>query len=200
MIDYGYVLVFFGSLVEGDATLMTAAFLSHQGHLSFLGVLATAALASTLLNETVYHLSRTRSRQYFERKISRTSKVRTSSGLDSQPIRAASVVLSIPLWLSTCHTSGMRRYRDAAIGLFVIERSGRSALGDSARVLRDMLSELQFNAFGMEFERTNGTSHWPRSQLGGRYWFCMIRNCTWSLRCCCEQDSSRSLNHLDYVI
>jgi membrane protein DedA with SNARE-associated domain len=64
-----YLLVFLGSIVEGDATLLTAAFLAHQGHLSFPGVLAIAALASTMTNEVAYHLARTRSRRYFERKV-----------------------------------------------------------------------------------------------------------------------------------
>src|SRR5688572_21195622 len=65
----GYVLVFFGSLLEGDATLLTAAFLAHQRHFNLLGVMAVAALASTLANEAVYYLARTRSRKYFERKV-----------------------------------------------------------------------------------------------------------------------------------
>jgi membrane protein DedA with SNARE-associated domain len=69
-----YVLVFFGSMVEGDATLLTAAFLAHSGKLNFIGVLLTAGLASTILNEAVYHLSRTRSRLYFERKIAQHPK------------------------------------------------------------------------------------------------------------------------------
>ena len=65
----GYLLVFLGSLIEGDATLLTAAFLAHQGYLNFAGVLAVAALSSTLANEVVYHLARSRSRNYFERKV-----------------------------------------------------------------------------------------------------------------------------------
>lgn len=89
MVDYGYLLVFLGSIVEGDATLMTAAFLSHQGHLSFYGVLGTAALASTVLNEAVYHLSRTRSRRFFERKISKHPKY----GRVQDWIRSRSILL-----------------------------------------------------------------------------------------------------------
>ena len=68
-LSYGYVLVFLGSMIEGDATLLTAGFLAHQGHFSFPGVLLTAAVASTIVNETVYHLARKRSRRYFERKV-----------------------------------------------------------------------------------------------------------------------------------
>lgn len=69
-----YVLIFFGSMIEGDATLLAAAFLARRGKLSFVAVLLTAALASTILNEAVYHLSRTRSRLYFERKIAKHPK------------------------------------------------------------------------------------------------------------------------------
>lgn len=71
---YAYILVFFGSMLEGDASLITAAFLAHQGKLSFAAVLATAGFASTLLNEAVYHLARSRSRKYFEAKIAKHPK------------------------------------------------------------------------------------------------------------------------------
>jgi membrane protein DedA with SNARE-associated domain len=74
LLQYGYVLIFLGSIVEGDATLLTAAFLAHRGRLSFVAVLATAALASSMANEAVYHLSRSRSRSYFERKIAKHPK------------------------------------------------------------------------------------------------------------------------------
>jgi membrane protein DedA with SNARE-associated domain len=73
-LHYGYILVFFGSMLEGDASLITAAFLAHQGKLNFGGVLATAGIASTLLNEAVYHLARSRSRKYFERRITKHPK------------------------------------------------------------------------------------------------------------------------------
>jgi membrane protein DedA with SNARE-associated domain len=106
---YGYFLVFLGSLVEGDATLMTAAFLSHQGHLSFYGVLLTAALASTLLNEAVYHLSRTRSRTFFERKISRHPKY----GRVQDWIRSRSVLLL----LCSRYIFGFRMAIPAACGI-----------------------------------------------------------------------------------
>jgi len=69
-----YFLIFLGSIIEGDATLMTAAFLANRGTLNFIAVLLTAALASTIANQIVFHLSRTRSRLYFERKIAKHPK------------------------------------------------------------------------------------------------------------------------------
>jgi membrane protein DedA with SNARE-associated domain len=74
LLQYGYVLIFLGCIIEGDATLLASAFLAHRGSLNFVAVLVTAALASTLANEAVYHLSRTRSRAYFEKKISKHPK------------------------------------------------------------------------------------------------------------------------------
>jgi membrane protein DedA with SNARE-associated domain len=145
MIDYGYVLVFFGSLVEGDATLMTAAFLSHQGHLSFLGVLATAALASTLLNEAVYHLSRTRSRQYFERKISKHPKY----GRVQDWIRGRSVLLL----LFSRYIFGFRLAIPAACGVTGMRPSVFSSLNALGAALWVIPLGFLGYAFGAAIQR-----------------------------------------------
>jgi membrane protein DedA with SNARE-associated domain len=58
LLTYGYVLVFLGTIIEGDATLLAAAFLAHQGHFNLMGVLLVAALATTLANEGYYFLAR----------------------------------------------------------------------------------------------------------------------------------------------
>lgn len=105
----GYFLVFLGSIIEGDATLLTAAFLAHQGHLNFVGVLLSAALASTLINEAVYRLARTRSRRYFERKVAKHPKY----GRVQDWIRKRSVMLL----LCSRYIIGFRLAVPAACGM-----------------------------------------------------------------------------------
>jgi membrane protein DedA with SNARE-associated domain len=145
MMDYGYVLVFFGSLVEGDATLMTAAFLSHQGHLSFYGVLGTAALASTLLNETVYHLSRTRSRRYFEGKIAKHPKY----GRVQDWIRSRSVILL----LFSRYIFGFRMAIPAACGITGMRPSVFSSLNAAGAALWVIPLGYAGYAFGAVIQR-----------------------------------------------
>jgi membrane protein DedA with SNARE-associated domain len=104
-----YVLVFLGSILEGDATLLTAAFLAHQGHLNFAGVLAVAALTTTLVNELVYRLARTRSRNYFEKKVASHPKY----GRVQQWIQKRSVLLL----LCSRYIFGFRLAIPAACGM-----------------------------------------------------------------------------------
>lgn len=107
--DSSYWLVFLGSLVEGDATLLTAAFLSHRGPITLGGVLIAAATATTLGNEAVYHLSRNRSRRYFERKIGEHPKYRRVQNW----IRSRSAILL----LCSRYVFGFRWAIPAACGL-----------------------------------------------------------------------------------
>ena len=51
LLHYGYFFVFLGTVFEGDATLLTAAFLARRGHLDLLWVLALATLATLLADE-----------------------------------------------------------------------------------------------------------------------------------------------------
>lgn len=78
--QYGYVVLFVGSIVEGDGTLAVAAFLAHRGYFALLPVLTVAAVASTLANEGLYRAARLRGRAAFEDRIAtqpRYARVRT---------------------------------------------------------------------------------------------------------------------------
>jgi membrane protein DedA with SNARE-associated domain len=58
LLEYGYLFVFLGTIFEGDATLLTASFLSHRGHLNLALVLLTAALSTTACNQVYFYLAR----------------------------------------------------------------------------------------------------------------------------------------------
>jgi membrane protein DedA with SNARE-associated domain len=71
LLQYGYVLVFFGSIVEGDATLLTASFLANRGYLKLSYVILTAAIASTIFNEAVFFCARRSGKPFLERQAGR---------------------------------------------------------------------------------------------------------------------------------
>lgn len=56
LLHYGYLFVFLGTIVEGDATLLTAAFLAHRGYFRFSLVLLIAAL-TTIVASQIYFLT-----------------------------------------------------------------------------------------------------------------------------------------------
>lgn len=71
LLSYRYVFVFFGSIFEGDATLLGASFLAHRRLISLAAVIATATIASTLWNELIFYLSRKRGKGFFERRVAK---------------------------------------------------------------------------------------------------------------------------------
>src|SRR5687768_2184725 len=69
LLSYRYIIVFLGSIFEGDATLLAASFLAHRQVMSLAAVLATAAAATTLFNELVFYLSRKTGRDFLQRRL-----------------------------------------------------------------------------------------------------------------------------------
>jgi membrane protein DedA with SNARE-associated domain len=141
----GYLLVFVGSLLEGDATLLTAAFLAHQGHLDLTWVMALAALASTLANEAVYHLARSRSRDYFERKVAKHPKyARVQAWIQRR---------SVILLLSSRYIYGFRLAVPAACGMTGMPPAKFSALNAVGAALWVVPLGYLGYAFGSVLER-----------------------------------------------
>jgi lysylphosphatidylglycerol synthetase-like protein (DUF2156 family)/membrane protein DedA with SNARE-associated domain len=68
ILRYGYFLLFAGTMVEGDAFLLAAAFLSHRHYLSLPWVLAVATLATLTADQVYYQLARARGRAAFAAK------------------------------------------------------------------------------------------------------------------------------------
>ena len=71
LLQYGYVLIFVGSIVEGDATLLAASFLAHRGYFALPYVVLTAAIATTAWNEAVFHGARRAGKPFFERQAAK---------------------------------------------------------------------------------------------------------------------------------
>lgn len=74
LIRYGYLLLFAGVAVEGDAFLLAAAFLAHRGYLNLGWVIAVAVLATVTADQVYYYLARTRGREAFARRVASDSR------------------------------------------------------------------------------------------------------------------------------
>ncbi len=67
LLRYGYLVLFIGAAVEGDASLLTATFLAHLGYFAMPAVIATAAGATICANQVYYWLGRRHARAALER-------------------------------------------------------------------------------------------------------------------------------------
>jgi phosphatidylglycerol lysyltransferase len=68
IVQYGYLVLFAGTMVEGDTFLLAASFLAHRGYLHLAGVLAVATAATMVADQLYYHLARTRGQAAFAAK------------------------------------------------------------------------------------------------------------------------------------
>lgn len=58
LLHYGYLFIILGTVVEGDATLLTAAFLAHRGYFRLSWVLIAAGLSTTVASQVYYLVAR----------------------------------------------------------------------------------------------------------------------------------------------
>src|SRR5207247_202900 len=68
LLKYGYAVLFFGVLVEGEAFLLAAGFLAHRGYLQIPLVIAVAMAATTLGDHVYFKAARARGRAWLERR------------------------------------------------------------------------------------------------------------------------------------
>jgi membrane protein DedA with SNARE-associated domain len=71
LLTYRYVFVFFGSIFEGDATLLGASFLAHRHMISLAAVLVTATIATAIWNEVIFFVSRRNGKGFLEKRVAR---------------------------------------------------------------------------------------------------------------------------------
>jgi membrane protein DedA with SNARE-associated domain len=76
LLQYGYLVIFLGSIVEGDATLLTAAFLAHRNYFHLAYVMLTAGIATTAWNEVLFHGARRAGKPFLERHSARHKRYR----------------------------------------------------------------------------------------------------------------------------
>jgi lysylphosphatidylglycerol synthetase-like protein (DUF2156 family) len=71
LIKYGYVVLFLGVMIEGEAFLIAAALLAHRGTLHLYLVIAIAIAANCAADQAYYMVSRTRGRAWLEKRFGR---------------------------------------------------------------------------------------------------------------------------------
>lgn len=68
LLHYGYLIVFIGTIIEGDATLLAASFLVHRGYFSIPLLILTATVATSSANQLFYFLARRHGAAFLERR------------------------------------------------------------------------------------------------------------------------------------
>jgi membrane protein DedA with SNARE-associated domain len=106
----GYILIFFGSIFEGDATLLTASFLAHRQHFTLAGVMAVATAATTVANEVFFFLARRGGKAFLDKKVAHHPRYAKVGNL----VRRRSVLLL----LTSRYLIGFRLAIPVACGAF----------------------------------------------------------------------------------
>lgn len=116
LLHYGYLFVFVGAIVEGDATLLTASFLARRGYVDFLWVLIVAALGTIAANQTYFELARRKGPNWISNFPKAKPRIETITSWTTNyggPLILASRFLFgfrtlVPV---VCGASGMNRWR-----------------------------------------------------------------------------------------
>ena len=127
LLRYGYIFVVVGTIFEGDATLLTAAFLAHRGYLHLPWVLAIALVTTFCAAQVYFHVARRTGAKWMESMSSRGprfEKIVGWSKVHAGPLMFASRFMLgfrtvIPV---VCGANGMRPGLFAvwnAVGAFV---------------------------------------------------------------------------------
>ncbi|HEY6126078.1 MAG TPA: DedA family protein [Steroidobacteraceae bacterium] len=76
--QYGYLLIFVGTFVEGETLLMLGGYFAHRGYLDLAGVMATAFAAAVCGDQLFFHIGRRHATRLFERFPRLHDKVRVA--------------------------------------------------------------------------------------------------------------------------
>ncbi len=66
LLHYSYLFIFVGTVIEGDATLLTAAFLAHRGYFRLSLVLVVAGLSTLFASHAYYMVARRTGTKWLE--------------------------------------------------------------------------------------------------------------------------------------
>ncbi|TSC67458.1 MAG: hypothetical protein CEO19_222 [Parcubacteria group bacterium Gr01-1014_73] len=68
VVNYGYIALFAGSLIEGELVLIVAGFLAHLGLFNLLWVVAVALVGTIVGDQFYFYLGRHRGRQFLDKR------------------------------------------------------------------------------------------------------------------------------------
>ena len=111
--QYGYLLIFLGTLAEGETLLMLGGYFAHRGYLDLGGVIATSFIAALCGDQLFFHLGRSHAKGL----LARFPRLRDKVNLALQRVEQhqVKVVLSMRfLW-------GLRIALPVALGLTTMD-------------------------------------------------------------------------------
>lgn len=65
--QYGYAMIFLGTLAEGETLLLLAGYFAHRGYLDLTGVIVTSFVAAVCGDQLFFHLGRRHAKGLLER-------------------------------------------------------------------------------------------------------------------------------------
>ena len=68
LLHYGFLFVILGTVIEGDATLLTAAFLAHRGYFRLSLVFLVAGLTTLIASHVYYQIARASGMKWLEQR------------------------------------------------------------------------------------------------------------------------------------
>ncbi|MCX5851503.1 MAG: DedA family protein [Deltaproteobacteria bacterium] len=113
--NYGYIIIFFGTLLEGETVLVLAGFLAHRGYLELPLVIITAFAGSFIGDQFFFYLGRIKGISLIERHLSWKAKYDRASALLHKH--------QIPVILCFRFIYGMRTITPFLIGLSRVKPS-----------------------------------------------------------------------------
>ena len=66
--DFGYLAIVLGTFLEGESTLVFAAYLSHDAYLKFSGVIIAAFIGTLAADQMYFHIGRLKGKAYIDSK------------------------------------------------------------------------------------------------------------------------------------
>jgi phosphatidylglycerol lysyltransferase len=76
LLKYGYVVLFLGVALEGEAFLLAGAFLAHRGYFHLIPVIVVAIAANYIADQVYYMAARARGRNWLERRFGKHRRYR----------------------------------------------------------------------------------------------------------------------------
>jgi phosphatidylglycerol lysyltransferase len=116
LLKYGYFILFFGVLLEGEAFLVTGAILASRGMFSLPGVIVLSTLANSVANQFYYLAARARGREWLEARYGQDKRYQRITGLVEKHgpwlLLASRYMYGLRLWIcAACGALGMAATR-----------------------------------------------------------------------------------------
>ena len=84
LIKYGYLILFFGIAIEGEAFLLAASYLAHRGYFRLGLIILTAVLSNSAADQIYFAVARVRGRKWLDHRFRQNSHYQRCLGMMSR--------------------------------------------------------------------------------------------------------------------